>query len=233
MKENVFFRIIFLLLPFAFGCTLQTTAKASSFPLNKGTTWIYSYEAYEPTTADPNQIIKATYQLTESVVETETISTYLVAHVKREDKLVNADVGWTGDLSNQPKEFWYVVNDNQVFHSNQLLDIANINFGDLILDYEFPLSVKKSWCLLPKDPNDPNEIAACDFIGKREIVSQGPYDAPAGSFDDCYDMVDYFNGGNIFQKFCSSVGVVSIKFDHAGTRFGFEQTLLSYSVGAP
>jgi len=237
MRKNPLLEIIHLL-PllsiFIVGCSTAITAKSSAFPLNKETTWVYSYEAYESKVSDPNQIIESTYQLTGTVIETETISSYFVAHVKREHELVNADVGWTGVLSSQPNEFWYVVNDNQVFQSNQPLDDANIKIDELILDYEFPLSVKKTWCWLPhNNPKDPKKILGCEAIGRREVESQGPYKTLAGNFDDCYDMINYLNGGNIFQKLCSGVGIVSIKFDHAGTRFGLEQTLIRYSVGAP
>ena len=195
--------------------------------------WIYSYESYDPSPSDPTQIIKATYQLTETIVDVETISTYLVAHVKREYELIGADNDWAGDPSSQPNEFWYIVNDNQVFQSNQPLDVGHVQLDELIFDYEFPLSVDKSWCLLPHNSQDPQEITGCDFIGKRVVTNQGHHETPAGSFSDCYDLTDYFNGGNIYQKFCNGVGVVFIKFDHAGTRFGFEQSLISYSLGTP
>jgi hypothetical protein len=233
MRKNLFLGTIFWLLLFTTGCIPQTTAEPSVFPLNKGITWVYSYEAYEPTTADPNQIIKATYQLTETVVETKTVSTYLVAHVKREHKLIDADAGWTDDFSSQPNEFWYVVNDHQVLQSNLPLDTTHINIDELIVDYEFPLSMKKSWCLFSENSKGPKKTQSCEVVGRREVTSQGPYETPAGNFEDCYDLIDYFNGGNLFQKFCGDVGIVSIKFDHAGTRFGFEQTLISYTTGAP
>ncbi|MCI0549731.1 MAG: hypothetical protein L0287_02120 [Anaerolineae bacterium] len=231
MRKNSPF--IFLMIAIIISCSSNTTSRLPEFPLYKGTTWVYSYESYDPSPSDPREIIKATYQLTETIVDVESISTYLVADVKREYGLIKADNGWTGDLSSQPNEFWYVVNDNQVFQSNQPLDGDSIKLDELTFDYEFPLSVNKSWCLLPHNPQDSQEITGCDFIGKREVTKQGHYETPAGSFNDCYDMIDYFNGGDIFQKFCNGVGIVYMKFDHAETRFGFEQTLIDYSVGVP
>jgi hypothetical protein len=231
MRKISFF--VFLIPVFVVSCYLQTTTKPLELPLEKGTTWIYSYEAYEQS-ADPTQIIKATYQLTESVVDVETISTYFVAQVKREFQLVNAEAGWPGDFSSQSNEFWYVVNDHQVLQSNQPLDPPNIEIDQLILDYDFPLSVAKTWCLTIPNPKDLNKTTiGCEFVGKREVTSQGPYETSAGKFDDCYVMIDYWNTGNFFRRFCSGVGIVSIKFDHAGTRFGFEQTLITYSIGVP
>jgi len=229
MREFSFFMVSIVV--FTAGCAPQKLANLSEFPLEKGTTWVYAYEAYEPSVSDPNEIIKATYRLTETVVETGTISTYFVTHVKRESQLIKAEVNWTTDLLNEPNEFWYVVNDHQVFQSNQSLDVGSVQFDELLFDYEFPLVVDKSWCLLPHNPQDSKEITDCDVIGRRVVTKQGPYETPAGSFNDCYDIVDYFNGGNIFQTFCNGVGIVTMKFDHAGTRFGFEQILIQYSAG--
>jgi len=86
-------------------CSPQKPIEASGFPLEKGTTWVYSYESYDPSPSDPTQIIKATYQLTDTIVETETVSTYVVAHVKRERELIKADADWAQDVSSQPNEF--------------------------------------------------------------------------------------------------------------------------------
>lgn len=212
-------------------CSGQTR-KTPEFPLKKGTTWIYLYNTYEQA-ADPSQLIGATHQLTESVVDVKLISSYLVAHVVRDFRLVVADRNWTGDFSSQPKEFWYVVNDQQIFQSYQPPDDANINTSQLPLAYTFPLTVNKSWCLTPLESTATTEIMGCDSVGRREVTNQSSYETPAGNFDDCFDLTDYYNGGNILQKFCNGIGVVYMKFDHAGTRFGFEQTLIDYSPGTP
>jgi hypothetical protein len=229
MGKNLFF--VFLIASFMVGCSSQKNVRLSEFSLSKGTTWVYSYETYDTSSSDPTQIAKATYQLTESIDDVKTISTYLVAHIQRYFKLITADNGWMDNVSaNQPKEFWYVVNNHQVFQSNQALDDTNINIDDLSLAFEFPLSLNKSWCLAPKNSPD---AAGCEFVGKRTVINQESYKTQTENFADCYNLIDYYNGGNIFQKFCNGVGVVSMKFDHSGSRFGFEQTLIQYSVGVP
>ena len=231
MKQLI---ILFLVSAVFTACSPQKPMDASGFPLEKGTTWVYSYEVYDPSPSDPTQVIKATYQLTDTIVETETVSNYVVAHVKRERELIKADADWAQDVSGQPNEFWYVRKDQQVFQSNFPLDTADINTDQLILDYDFPLSIKKNWCLLPDSrQSSTQDIAGCDFVGRREVTDQGRYETPAGNFENCYDLIDIYNGGNILQKFCDGVGIVYMKFDHAGTRFGFEQTLISYSKGRP
>ena len=230
MRNLIAFSLLILLLA---ACSAQTPIEVSGFPLEKGTTWVYSYEGYDTSPSDPHQIIKASYQLTETIIETETISSYIVAHVKRERKLIKADTGWMDNLSGQPNDFWYVRDNQQLFQSNFPLDTSNIKTSELILDYQFPLTLSQSWCLLPDSRNNPKPIAGCDFVGKREVTDHGKYETPAGTFDNCYDLMDVYNGGNIFQTFCDGVGIVFMKFDHAGSRFGFEQTLIRYSEGTP
>ena len=227
-------RIVFSLFCFLFvGCSSPKPVDVTGFPLEEETTWVYSYEVYESSLTDPMQIVKATYQLTDTIVKSEITSNYVVAHVKRERELVKADTGWMQGVSVGPNEFWYVSNDHQLFQSNSPLDMNNIKLEDLILDYEFPLSLGKSWCLFSGNSSDPQGIADCDFVGKREVTDQGRYETQAGNFDHCYDLIDYYNGGNIFHTFCDGIGIVFMKFDHSGTRFGFEQTLILYSSGSP
>jgi hypothetical protein len=232
MRNLIAFSLLTILL---IACSAQMPIEVSGFPLEKGTTWDYSYEAYDTSPIDPQQIIKATYQFTESIVETQNVSQNFVAHVKRERKLINADTGWLQDFTGQQNEFWYVRNGQKLFQSNLPLDPGNIKTNELILDYEFPLSLKSSWCLLPDSRNSTTlqDNAGCDFVGKRAVTDRGRYETPAGRFENCYDLVDYYNGGNIFQKLCDGVGIVFMKFDHAGSRFGFEQTLIKFSKGTP
>ena len=65
MKTGVFYLVLVAALLSA--CSKQAK-NVAEFPLEKGTTWVYSYEVYEQG-ADPSQVIKATYQLTEIVVD--------------------------------------------------------------------------------------------------------------------------------------------------------------------
>jgi hypothetical protein len=226
---------ILLISTFVAGCSSQAMTKPSELPLEKGTTWDYSYEAYEQS-ADPDQILKATYKLTESVVDVEAIESYFVAHVKKDYELVNADVDWPGrEFTDNQVETWYLVNENQLFESRLPVNTNKIQTDYLLLEYDFPLALNKSWCWIQGNRKNPDskKIANCESVGRREVTNTGVYETPAGTFEDCYELIDYSNGGDIIQWFCKGVGIVFMKFDHAGTRFGFEQTLLSYSVGVP
>lgn len=217
-------------------CSLQRAAVPSELPLEEGTTWVYTYKAYEPLISDPAQIIEATYRLTETIVDTESVPPYFIAHLKKDYELIGADPDWKGDITaNQPNESWYILEGQKVFESFQPFDTEQITTGEISLAYDFPLSPGKSWCLSPVDRKNPvpQQAATCEFVGKRMVTDEGAYQTAAGQLDDCYELTDYYNGGNIIRWFCRGVGTVSVRYDHAGTRFGFEQSLLSYSVGVP
>lgn len=217
------------------GCSPRETINPADFPLDEGTTWVYSYEEYHQAAA-PDHILNAAYRLTESVIDAEWTSAYLVAHVKKDYELVKADIDWPGgEFTDDQLETWYLKDGSQMFESQLPVNTNHLQTDYFLLAYDFPVSIGKSWCLSRADPNDPShkETAGCEFVGKRMVTSKGSYQTPAGRFDSCYELTDYFNTGNIIHWFCEGVGVVFRKFDHAGTRFGFEQILLSYSTGVP
>ena len=232
-KGSLFFLMVFMIA----GCPSQGATRATEFPLYKGMTWTYSYEAYEPSPTDPAQVIQATYELVETITDTENVSGYWIAHVTREYQLLNVDPGWTGDFEvSLPNEYWYVLNDDKVWESRSAIDSDMIQVDEFLLDYDFPLSLSAAWCLLPLNSNNSDSgknITNCEFVGKRMVTNTGDFESPAGTFDDCYELTDFFNGGNFIHWFCPEVGIVFMKFDHMGTRFGFEQTLTSYSKGKP
>lgn len=225
----------FLVTVLVSGCSLQGTVDPAVFPLEEGTTWVYSYEAYHQAAA-PDHILKAAYKLTESIIDVERTSPYFVAHVKKDYELVQADVDWTSEeFTDNQLEIWYLMNGSQMFESHIPVNTDDLQIDYFLLAYDFPVSIGKSWCLTQASSNDTShkKIVDCEFVGKRMVTNEGSYQTPAGRFDACYELTDYFNNGNIIHWFCEGVGVVFRKFDHAGTRFGFEQTLLSRSIGAP
>lgn len=193
------------------------------FPLTKGTTWVYSFETYEASNT-PGHVVNATYQLTETVVETKSIPPYFIAHIKIDYKLVTVEDGWEGWwVSGQPAEIWFVADNQQVFESHQPINAVETN--RLVLDYQFPLSANSAWC----------QGGNCEQtgLGWRSVENQSYFKTSTATFDDCYDMLDHYNGGGLFHTFCNGVGIVSMKFDHMGTPYGFKQTLINYSIGVP
>jgi hypothetical protein len=202
-----------------------------TFPLSKGTTRIYSYEQYGPSPSNANQIVRATYRLTETVSDTKITPNTFTAHIKSSFNLTSAEPGWSVTEPNSQVDVWYVVKEGQVFESPAPLEIQ---FDELRLLYDFPLSLGKTWCPLRFDPIPPNKkITNCDDSGKRVVSDTGAYETSAGKFNDCYEITEHFKEGNVTQWFCNGTGIVYKKYDHVGTNFGFIQMLTGYTNGTP
>ena len=222
MKKTI---ILFFVLLLGVSCSEQPP-NLSEFPLEEGTTWVYLYETYEPSSASPAEIVKATYQITEIVTETKIISPYFLAHIESNYELLEADNGWRGFfVEQQPRDIWYVYYNRQIFRAYYDFDKQNIDTNKMSLDYIFPLSGNQRWCQFQKMP--------CSSVGWRVVIGQSNFETPVGKLDDCYDMRDIYNGGGRFHTFCTGVGIVFQKHDHMGTPYGYEKTLFDYSIGAP
>jgi hypothetical protein len=204
----------------------------ADFNLSLGTSWVYLDTEYQSATSDPNLIITAQYQLTETVTEINTLKGLFVAHVHSEQKSIQVPVGW--EPFSPPGDFWYIVKSRQVFGTSDPGDLTKLDFDTLLLDFDFPLAVDHSWCPVRIDLKDPNRtpITNCDYAGKQTVLQESTYQVPAGKFEDCYQIDQASNGGDVFQWFCRGIGVVEVKFDHGGSRFGFEQKLTDYIKGS-
>jgi hypothetical protein len=64
----------------------------------------------------------------------------------------------------------------------------------------------------------------------RAIENVEYVQTPAGRFEHCYRMVDFYNSGGVRQWLCDGVGIVAQQYDHAGSQFGFKQELIKYSI---
>jgi hypothetical protein len=203
-----------------------------AFPLAKGTKWIYSYKAYQPKPTDPTQITQATFYFKELVFETQLLPGYYVAHVHHTESLIQADPDWIYSAAGLPVDYWYLVRGAEVFENGEPLDLSHIQPGDLLLDYVFPLAVGNSWCPFKYQAGqriDPN----CTYAGETTVAGETNFDTPAGNFKDCYELTNFYNSGGVTTWLCSGVGIVAEKYDHAGSRFGFQQTLIQFSKGSP
>ncbi|HEY89015.1 MAG TPA: hypothetical protein G4N98_04675 [Thermoflexia bacterium] len=203
------------------------------FPMAVGTTWVYSYIPYDPLPSDPTQIITATYLMTETVVETEVLPPYSAMKIRRDTSPVSST---PLTLTNLPvEEFWYVISGTLVFEQGQLPELAAFDPDYSRLAYDLPLVVGKQWCpicLDLKNPDNPEDVH-CEANGMRTVIERTSYRTPLGEFEDCYEIIETYLSGGITRWFCNGVGVVAAKYDHAGTRFGFQQELIKYLPSSP
>ncbi len=224
----------------AVSCTGKSPGPASvdtlmlpEFPMAPGTTWVYTYIPYEPLESNPREIVTATYVLTETVVETTAAAPYLFVRMRRDATLVSSMPLTAHSLP--ASDFWYVISGTLVFEEFQAQDAKTFDPVASRLSYAFPLIDGKQWCPFLDDPENPDkpEVLYCEANGLRTAVAIGAYETPAGSFTDCYEISEAFLSGGVIRQFCNGVGVVATWYDHGGTRFGFEQTLVDYIMPSP
>lgn len=178
--------------------------------------------------SDPRNIITATYLITETVARIEIDSPYLAVQVMHDKSLIAADPRWTvTDSDSFPHEYWYAIQGHQIFTADPPKP-GSREMTPLSLEYDLPFAEGKSWCPAPPPPVNP----ACMSMGRRTVESKIAYTTPLGKFDDCYMITQDINSGGVTQWFCNGIGVVVQKYDHAGTRFGFQDTLVRFFGGS-
>jgi hypothetical protein len=224
-------------------------------PLIPGQTWVHSSTEYttlrtEGKIAEDEQgdyyyiedafglkLITATFKITNTVVSTAVQNNYFVAQLSSEQAFVSAtidldELATYGDINNywgllnSAATFWYVISGTQVFRQD-FLDLTAVE--DSFLEYVFPLSDFSGWY---PDPGQ-RQAEAIGYAGHRMVdpgVGFVNISVPAGDFEDCALIFTGFNSGPVFQYFCSGIGVVSEKYDHRGSRFGYETVLTNFFI---
>lgn len=192
------------------------------FPFPVGTTWVYSRVEYQQVIGDPSQLITATRVFTETVTRIAASATSLSFLEERTVSPIHAPPNSNGWMLLNPGINRYLIQDNQIFEAR------SANPAEDMLLYDFPLETNKRWCIQPLQPAN---ASGCNEMGWREVQRRASYAALVGQFDECYQILDlYYTGGT--EWFCNGVGIVVHKYDHAGTRFGFEDSLIYFSPGS-
>jgi hypothetical protein len=192
---------------------IQQTLK--EFPLGMANSWVYEYQAY----ADDR---KTKWQVADTVIEVRTHPPYIAAHLQRETSLISGPP----ELQPQPfpGSFWYVVEGETVYRVDGDPDWNRIHAG--VLELVFPLPGDRCWF---PDAQQRARPYNPDLPGCRGASGPINLKLPAGSFNHCYQLVTPYNNGAIRQTFCSGVGFVQEQFDHVGTPFGYQMTLIAYA----
>ncbi|MBN1487298.1 MAG: hypothetical protein JW981_06610 [Anaerolineae bacterium] len=202
---------------------VSTEYLLNEFPMPVGTTWVYSYTPYTQHPEDPTQILTATYLMTETVIAIEEVLPYSFVSVQRDISLVSSKALTFTDLP--PDKFWYVISGTKVFEQSMAPETTAFNLEYAHLAYEFPLEIGKQWCATQTDSENSGEFP-CDVT--IAVVEQIAYETPAGSFPDCYTVIEGYISGGVIYEFCNAIGPVTVRYDHSGTRFGFEKVLVDY-----
>lgn len=203
---------------------VRAPAALEDYPLAPGTTWMYRYEEYQSATQDTTRIISATSVLTETVIDSRYSEDFYLVQVKTSRRLVDADKEWVAN-EDGADTFWYIVNGGKVYEASPPFDIDTIDTDNLKLLYNLPLSDGQGWCPYEAESSSSTPEALQNCSGRSTIQAIGRLDTPAGTFEDCYEIVERYNNGSVITRFCNGVGQVSAHFDHAGSRFGYHKEL--------
>jgi hypothetical protein len=202
------------------------------FPIDPGTTWIYTKTGYTQAEGDPQKIIQGTTRIEERVAGVQTQSSYTLVHIQGNKSIVSADAGWqeNGAFGLGDYEYWFVIQNNQVYLSYTQPDPVQIQLGQMRLLYQFPLQVGSEWCPGSEVKGQPiPDIGSC--FSKTIVAAKNPYLSRFGELEPCYEIHDTANSGDVVSQFCKGIGLVAQKYDHAGTRFGSAQELIQFING--
>ena len=204
----------------------------STFPLDPGTTWVYTKTGYTQADGNSQNIIHGTSTIEERVADVKTLESYTFVHIQGNKTMVSADSGWqeygTFGLGNY--EYWYVVRNNQIYLSFIQPDPTQIKFDEMRLVYQFPLQVGSEWCPGPEIKGQPiPDNPACG--AKSIVTAKRPYLSRFGELKPCFEIHNTSTSGDVISQFCEGIGVVAVKYDHGGSQFGEAQELIDFING--
>jgi hypothetical protein len=204
------------LLPDAPPTPQETLPTLSVLPLEEGRRWVYRYDAYVEET-------RASYIYTDTVHEVINESNYIAARVERRVEVLEEPEG-TLFTSPEAESFWYVLlKDGRIYRQAEL-DLERLDDKGT-LEYALPFNPQRCWY---SDPQQRANLAASavDYPGCRRPSKPQAMSTEVGDFERCYVIVTSYNSGAVTEELCEGVGVVGAHYDHAGSRFGYEATLI-------
>lgn len=201
--------------PHATPATISEMNPINDFPLTIGSYWKYSYMEYREDQKESGFV-------SVTVMDNQRIGSFFLAQLKVEQSFAPqmVPIGLGGGAN----EFWYVIDERG--HVYYLSDLPNVDMIERsTLAYVFPLGDPDCWFRSADLWNAFDEN--CTF-------SEGPqeYETPAGRFSDCFWIVTPYLSGNVQDWICNGIGYVGAKYDHYGSPFGYETTLLEYKIAS-
>ncbi len=191
------------------------------FPLAPASTWIYEYRAY---TEDQ----QATWTVTETILAAEERDELLFAEIERLTRLEEGQPGESFLTQPESGTSWYILRGGELFHQIEMPEPQAIAENARLVMVFPPENVP---CWPVDDALGPLELGAsgCRYVSNFLPV----YETPAGTFENCLELLTPYLSGSIRSVFCPNVGFVAEKYDHLGSSFGYEFVLTGYSLPLP
>lgn len=194
---------------------------SSELPLATGNTWVYQAEVYHGEE-------RAEFMVTDTVVK-------MVTQGERTGARLERTVQSTGDKppSDQidapvAEIYWLVLDRGKMYRIiGEELDWETVSNGRL--EYVFPFAAETCWLV---DNADRQQIPNPELgsSGCRSAEGSHPITVRAGNFNGCTTLTTPYNSGPLLDEFCPGVGIVSRKYDHLGTPYGYRWELVGYLI---
>lgn len=199
-------------------------AGANEFPLATGNSWVYQADLYA-------EDQKASYFVTDTVVEMQMQGGRVAARMDRTvQALLNDKTSTPTNLIDPPvaESFWLVLDGSKMYRVNG----SSVNWDNVsgaALEYVFPFPENSCWVVdgaqRPMFPNPDLSVSGC-----RRAEGSHAMSVRAGKFTGCTTITTPYNSGSTLDEFCPGVGIVSRKYDHTGSRFGYQWELVGYLI---
>ncbi len=192
------------------GATLDT------LPFQPGTSWIYERTEYDQIPGSTD-VLTHTLLVTETAVSVQQQPPYTIIEMRRQ--MPDTMFASTKDLS-----YWYILDGQTLYRQEGMLNVEKVT-DDGRIELVFPLTPGASWHSLPslRDSDPKRQINSW----LRRVERLETVETPAGAFEQCAYFTEVAAGNYMQTWYCPDVGFVQRRDDHAGTRFGYAETLIA------
>ena len=196
------------------------------FPLETGSTWVYTEEAYS---GDE----KATWRVVDTVTDNLVRSSLFAARVQREVTLLSGIPSAHFIHPPTNEVFWYLVDGKAIYRQDvdQPAGLAWDGLDRLTLEWVLPLSAQAP-CWFP-DPSQRQAMPVPGASGCRTAGAEMSLKSPAGAFNHCHPVMTNDSYGSDKLIFCDGVGIASHTYDRQDHSFGEQLLLTGYLVQSP
>jgi hypothetical protein len=192
-------------------------------PLNVGNFWIYRVIRYGG--FNPNDIMTATFTMTDTITDIEIKDGFFVATVQSErtaETIVEVHGNYPVADSLQPAttiNYWLIVDSNRVLRQDDKLNLSDLQ-SQVLVQFIFPISLNSQWSI-----NNTKDAPLNQKVTKMSSIA-----VPAGTFDDCFYLEGILGGMTFEDWFCPGIGVVWSNTEHNGTPYGNTRELVGYNL---
>ncbi len=192
-------------------------------PLSVGNSWVYRVTRYDG--FNPNDIMTATFTMTDTITNVEIKDGFFVATVQSDhtaETLVEVQGNYPVTDSLQPaitETYWLIADGNRVLQQDDKLNLSDLQ-SQVLVQFVFPISLNSQWSM----------YNVKDAPLNRKVTKIGSITVPVGTFTDCYYLEGVIGGMTFEDWFCPGIGVVWSNDEHHGTPYGNKRELVSYKI---